>query len=67
MKRKRFNWNVLLRLVDKYRDDVERCLDAGAYFAGLVSVRAALETVLYARFLFELFDCDPAELKKIWS
>jgi len=64
MRKERFNWNLLLELVGKYREDANRCMNVGAYFAGLVSVRAALETLLYARFLLELFDEEPAELQK---
>lgn len=62
MKRKRFNWKLLIKLVNRYRADAEKCLEIGAYFAGLVSVRAALETMLIARFTLELLDEPQVEL-----
>ncbi len=64
MARKRFNWNLLIKLVHKYRADAEKCLDSGAYFAGLVSVRAVLETMFIARFLLEMLDWPTKDLKK---
>jgi len=51
---KRLNWKLLLKLVEKYKDEAELCLNFGAYYAGLVCMRAALEAILYARFLCEL-------------
>jgi len=63
MRRIRFNWNLLLRLVHKYQSDAEKCLESGAYFAGLVSVRAALETLLISRFLLEVLDWSESELE----
>jgi len=60
----RFSWNLLLKLIDKYRADAEKCLKHGAYFAGLVSVRAALETMLLARFLVEMFEQSDEYLSK---
>ncbi len=59
-----FNWNLLLKLVDKYRTDAEKCLESGAYFAGLAAVRAALETMLFARFLLEMFGQSDEYLSK---
>ena len=64
MIKRRFNWNLLLKLVHKYQADAEKCLDSEAYFAGLVSVRAALETMLLARFFLELFDWSEEELRE---
>jgi hypothetical protein len=64
-KRERLNWELLLKLTGRYRKDAERCLKSGAYFAGLVSVRAALEAILYARFLLELFDMPAKERKEL--
>ena len=52
----RVNWSLLLKLVQKYKKEAEICLESKAYYAGLVSLRAALETILIARFLLELFD-----------
>ncbi|OAG28296.1 hypothetical protein [Thermodesulfatator autotrophicus] len=54
----------MLKLVQKYRNEAEICLNSKAYFAGLVSTRAALETILMARFLLELFDWSEKDLKK---
>ena len=62
MSKRRFNWNLLWKLVDKYHENAKRSLRAGAYYAGLVSVRAALETMLYARFLMEPLDWNTEEL-----
>jgi len=64
MKRKRFNWNSLLKLGDKYRTDAEKCLRSRAYFAGLVAVRAALETMLIARFLLEVMEWSTKKRKQ---
>jgi len=57
-------WGTLLKLVNKYRTEAEQCLASGSYFAGLVSVRAALEAVLVARYLLHLYDCSEGELSK---
>ena len=62
--KKHINWDLLLKLVQKYRNEAEICLNSKAYFAGLVSVRAALETILIARFLLELFDWSENDLQK---
>ena len=64
MSKSKINFNVLVKLIDKYRTDAEICLEAGAYFAGLVSVRAALESMLLSRFLLELYEWEPEELNK---
>ena len=52
----RIEWNCLLRLANKYRRDAEKCLEHKAYFAGLVALRAALETILIARLLLIIWD-----------
>jgi len=62
--KKYINWELLLKLVHKYRDEAEKCLDSEIYLAGLVSVRAALESLLQSRFLLELFEWSEEELKK---
>jgi len=64
MSRERFNFNLLERLTEKYEVDARRCLKSRAYFGGLVCVRAALETMLLARFLLELFEWCEHELKQ---
>lgn len=51
-----------MKLVHKYRADAEKCLDSGAYFAGLVSIRAALETILISRFLLEVLEWPDRDL-----
>jgi len=58
-------WNVLLKLANKYRKEAETCLEVGACYAALVSIRAALEAALLARFLLECFNFSEEELKEI--
>ena len=58
------NWFLLSKLSQKYEDEAKICLSSKAYYAGLVSVRAALETILIARFLLELFDWSKEDLNK---
>lgn len=62
--KKYINWKLLLKLVYKYREEAEKCLDSKIYLAGLVSVRATLETLLQSRFLLELFEWSEEELKE---
>jgi len=57
-------WNILLKLADRYRSEAKHCLASGTYIAGLVSVRAALEAVLVARYLLELFGWSEEELSE---
>lgn len=57
-------WGTLLKLANRYRCEAEQCLASESYFAGLVSVRAALEAVLIARYLLELFDWSEEELSE---
>jgi len=57
-------WDVLLKLTNRYKEEAETCLKAGAYYAALVSIRAALEAALLARFLLECFDLPEEELRK---
>ena len=57
-------WEILLKLADRYRSEAEQCLVSGSYVAGLVSVRAALETVFTARYLLELFEWSEEELSE---
>ena len=59
-----FNFELLRRVIHKYQEDAERCLQSRAYFAGLVAVRAALETALILRLLLELYDFSDIELRK---
>ena len=62
--KKKINWDVLLKLTNKYKKEAEICLEAGAYYAALVSIRAALEAALLVRFLLECFDLPEEELKE---
>lgn len=57
-------WNLLLKMFNKYRDAAEKSLGSGSYIAGLVLVRAALETLLKASFVIDLFDWSDEELKE---
>jgi len=57
-------WDILLKLADRYRSEAEQCLVSGSYLAGLVCVRAALETVFIARYLLELFNRSEKELNE---
>jgi hypothetical protein len=59
--KKIMNFDVLLKLCEKYREDAEKCLEVGAIFAGLVSVRAALETIIYLRIHLGLSDLNDKE------
>ena len=63
-RKKRLNLRVLLKLAEKYRLEAEKCLEARAYLAGLVSVRAALEAMLYSRLLVGILDWSAKELRK---
>jgi len=58
VKKIKIEWNRLVRLANKYRRDAEKCLEHKAYFAGVVALRAALECILIARLLVELFDAS---------
>ena len=60
----KINWDLLVKLIEKFRDEAERCLDRGIYLAGLVLVRAALEAALQSRFLLELYSWPKKRLKK---
>ena len=52
----KINWDVLLKLINKYKNEAEICLETGAYYAALVSIRAALEATLLVRLFLEFFD-----------
>ena len=52
----------MLELANRYRNEAEQCLASESYIAGLVSVRAALEAALVARYLLELFEWSEEEL-----
>jgi hypothetical protein len=56
--KKIMNFDVLLKLCEKYRDDAEKCLEVGAIFAGLVSARAALETAISLKLHIGILDLD---------
>lgn len=64
-KHKRLYFDILTRLAETYRKNAELCLEVGGYFAGLTSVRAALEVILYSRFLVGLLDLPPEELQAL--
>ncbi len=60
----RINWNIFLRLINKYKTEAEKCLDCGLYLAGCVCVRATLETALESRYLIELWNFSEDELEE---